>query len=397
MLFVPEILRIYFIMPFPGSQVEDSLAVAYFLHRYIVFFRIAGVVITVQPLYYYLRHGKLYKKLIFGFCALLYIAVFVFATKFAQADKIFLPPEHKIFATADSNKIDLHNYVLGVALNGEAKAFPIQLIGYHHQVRDTVGGTPVMITYCTVCRSGRAFSPLVNGRGETFRLVGMDHFNAMFEDSTTGSWWRQETGDAVAGPLEGKSLSEIPSQQMTLRAWIALYPKTLIMQRNTDFNEAYDSLARFDRGRRNVIEGDSVSWHPKAWVVGVVADGNAKAYDWRDLKKARVINDTIHGNPVIVMLDADTMTFHAFRSQVGGDYVDSEGVTHVWFDGAPLAILWSDSLQRFTDTRTQSVWNANGECIAGGMKGQRLKPLSSYQENWHSWQTFHPNGTAMKE
>lgn len=59
-----------------------------------------------------------------------------------------------------------------------------------------------MVTYCTVCRTGRVYSPMVNGKLETFRLVGMDHFNAMFEDASTKSWWRQSNGDCIAGPLK---------------------------------------------------------------------------------------------------------------------------------------------------------------------------------------------------
>jgi hypothetical protein len=47
------------------------------------------------------------------------------------------------------------------------------------------------------------FSPVVDGRSETFRLVGMDHFNAMFEDASTHSWWRQANGEAIAGPSKG--------------------------------------------------------------------------------------------------------------------------------------------------------------------------------------------------
>ncbi|MFX5562960.1 DUF3179 domain-containing (seleno)protein, partial [Acinetobacter baumannii] len=64
-------------------------------------------------------------------------------------------------------------------------AYPIQFIGYHHQVVDTVGGEPIIATYCTVCRTGRIFSSTVDGVPEKFRLVGMDHFNAMFEDART--------------------------------------------------------------------------------------------------------------------------------------------------------------------------------------------------------------------
>lgn len=98
----------------------------------------------------------------------------------------------------------------------EASAYPIQFIGYHHQVRDTVGGQPVMVTYCTVCRTGRVFLPKVQGAAETFRLVGIDHFNAMLEDARTGTWWRQATGEAVGGPLRGEVLPEIASTQASL-------------------------------------------------------------------------------------------------------------------------------------------------------------------------------------
>ena len=37
--------------------------------------------------------------------------------------------------------------VLAVTMNGEAVAYPIRLMGYHHVVEDTVGGTPIVATY----------------------------------------------------------------------------------------------------------------------------------------------------------------------------------------------------------------------------------------------------------
>lgn len=65
---------------------------------------------------------------------------------------------------------------------GEARAYPVQYIGYHHQVQDTVGGQAILVTFCTVCRTGRVLDPRVDWDVEHFRLVGMDHFNAMLED-----------------------------------------------------------------------------------------------------------------------------------------------------------------------------------------------------------------------
>ncbi|MFM9653974.1 DUF3179 domain-containing (seleno)protein, partial [Streptomyces galilaeus] len=74
----------------------------------------------------------------------------------------------------------------------------------------------MIATYCTVCRTGRIFSSTVDGVPEKFRLVGMDHFNAMFEDARTKSWWQQATGKAITGKQKGKQLIEMASQQMSL-------------------------------------------------------------------------------------------------------------------------------------------------------------------------------------
>ena len=95
----------------------------------------------------------------------------------------------------------------------------------------------------------------------------------MFEDATTGSWWQQETGEAVAGTLAGRQLSDVPSMQMKLGAWIEQFPATLILQADPDFQRQYDHLKGFDEG---TIDGslekrDTASWQRKSWVVGVVS------------------------------------------------------------------------------------------------------------------------------
>ena len=218
LLFGFEILRVYFIMPFPGSQYNNSISIAYWLNQNMAMLRLLAFITLLTPLISIFKTTKKPAVIICSALLLAYAVVFFFFNFRLQADKMFYQPTHKSFADVKSNKINTDKLVIGVEINGEAKAYPIQLIGYHHQVRDTIGHTPVLITYCTVCRTGRVFSPLVNGKIESFRLVGMDHFNAMFEDATTKSWWQQATGIAVAGKLKGKKLTEIPSHQSGLKA-----------------------------------------------------------------------------------------------------------------------------------------------------------------------------------
>ena len=381
LLFIAEILRVYFIMPFPGSQRADTIGIAYFLNKYIWIIRIIAFLIILFASYDSFRRWRIWQKGVFIFFIALYLGVFYMVNFKFLADKMFYQPKTKSLVAATSNKVPVDKLVLGVNINGEAKAYPIEIIGYHHQVQDTVGGEPVIITYCTVCRTGRAFSSMVNGKKESFRLVGMDHFNAMFEDETTKSWWRQVSGIAIAGPLKGNALKEIPSEQMRLGAWIRKYPNTLIMQPDAVFVKQYKGLEGFDEGTINssLEKRDSASWQFKSWVIGVAKDGHAKAYDWNELVKQRVINDTLQDMPIVLVLEKDNRSFHVWNRQVHDKL---------------LNLSFDSNSQSLKDTASNTIWNMNGECIEGELKGSRLTAVQAYQEFWHSWQSFHP-GTGI--
>jgi hypothetical protein len=369
-----EVLKVYFIMPFPGSQRSMSIDLAYFIDTNIFYFRTIGILIVIFPAFQFLAFGKTVTRIVASAALLLYFLVFYFFNFRFSADKMFYQPKHKLFAAVSENKVPLSKLVVGVSFGNDSKAYPIEIIGYHHQVRDTVGSTPVMITYCTVCRTGRVYSPDVDGKTETFRLVGMDHFNAMFEDQTTGSWWRQVSGESIVGPMKGKSLAELPSAQMTLRAWLDQHPNSKVMQPDPDFKKKYVHLEGFDSGtiESGLEKRDSLSWREKSWVVGVQLQSTARAYDWIDLQRLRVINDTVDGTPVLVVLESDSTSFHVWNRDSLTFAFDSKGLF---------------------DKQTNSRWNWAAKSTDGVLKDQKLKELQSYQEFWHSWKTFHPQTT----
>ena len=47
--------------------------------------------------------------------------------------------------------------VISIMLNGEAKAYPLQILTYHEIVNDSIGGIPIAITFCPLCNSAIAF------------------------------------------------------------------------------------------------------------------------------------------------------------------------------------------------------------------------------------------------
>jgi len=383
LLFATEILRVYYIMPFPGSQQSNTIDLAYFIEKYKWLLRLIGLLLVAGPVYRFYTRKRLLPKILFSLIVALYVLIFFFFNFRFQADKMFYQPTVKNFSGRSGNIIDSNKLIIGIYINGEARAYPIQLIGYHHQVRDTVGHTPVMITYCTVCRTGRVYSPLVNGNPESFRLVGMDHFNAMFEDSKTKSWWQQATGVAIAGPLKGARLEEISSHQASLGSWLRLHPNSTIMQPDTLFREDYDDLVKFDKGniKGHLEKRDSASWKMKSWVIGVKANGFEKAYDWNDLLKNYYIQDTVSHQPVLLVLENDTSSFHVFSRNV---------------QGRDLYFTLDKNQALLTDTNTHSIWTLNGVCTSGIFKDAQLESLPAYQEFWHSWEQFHPNTTQYK-
>ncbi len=369
-LLVPEILRVYYIMPFPGSQ-EDmptdlrQVDIAYWLHTNIWWVRFIGLALIIGPFIHYLRTGNWRKRIAVllpvTLCAVVFYA---FNFKF-MADKMFYPPKVKNLAPVPSPEERgalpdsvANHLVIAVERNGDARAYPIELIGYHHQVLDTIGGEPVLVTYCTVCRTGRAWKPEVKGQPETFRLVGMDHFNAMFEDSRTGSWWRQVNGECIEGPLKGQQLEEVPSQQMTLGEFASRHPKGLVFQPDSNFTQEYAGLKGFDDGtiESSLEYRDTASWQPKSWVVGVVLDGHERAYDWNYLSRNEVINDTLGGQCIKLSTDSAT-----------------------GFDGL---VVFSEVSDRADGSGRDSTYVEMN--------------IPAYQEFWHSWRTFHPNTTRYE-
>lgn len=361
-----ECANVYFIMPMPGSQELPSLGLAYFLYQWRWVFRgIFGILALAGAAQAWQRKRLWMATTSAAACVVIYMANLQMA-----ADSMFHQPHVLRMVTASENKVPKEKLIIGVAEKGEARAYPIQYIGYHHQVLDTLGSAPLMVTYCTVCRTGRVYRPVVDGQTEQFRLVGMDYFNAMFEDKRTGSWWRQATGEAVAGPLKGQFLPEVAAEQMSLEQWLRLYPDSRIMQADSAFAAEYKQMDSYDTGKgRGPLTGtDTLSWQRKSWVIGVRAAGASKAYDWNQLLQSRIIHDQVGSTPVVLVLASDNKSFFAFERP------------------DPVHFF---SLRQDTLYLGERAYSLRGDPLDG--QGPSLVKINAVQEFWHSWQTFHPD------
>jgi hypothetical protein len=382
LLIVPEVLKVYYIMPFPGSQHTDHVALAYTLNKTIWISRITGGIAFISSLVAIYSGGKIWQK-VTAIVPILIVAVIIYETNFVmQADHMFHQPEVLIMGKATAEDLAKDEQVLGIVIHGDARAYPIDLIGYHHQVRDTIGGRQVMVTYCTVCRTGMAYSPDIDGRAQTFRLVGMDQFNAMFEDEGTKSWWRQATGECCAGPLKGKKLAEIHAEQMTLRSWLIQHPGSKVMNPDPKFESQYAGLKGYSNGigGGSLTRTDTLPFHPKSWTILVSTGKVSKGYDWINLRNKSVINDSIGGEPIVLVVDSDQKSFYCF---------DRKATDKI------LTIDYDRATNTLRDPTGTTIWDMSGRYISGDTAVRQLTKVNTYQEFYHSFRTFHKDAIAQ--
>ena len=174
-------------------------------------------------------------------------------------------PEFDTAATTPFQKEDI---VIGVVLNGEAKAYPYNVMNWHEIVNDTVGGVNVTITYCPLCDTIVAFE-----RGNTtFGVSGKLYQSCLVMfDRNDDSLYAQPWAMGVIGLQVNQTLTRLPAVKTTWAAWVAQYPDSQILSTRTGYDRDYQ---RYPYGTYETNEQiifpvrhqDQLTQHPKAIV-----------------------------------------------------------------------------------------------------------------------------------
>lgn len=223
--------------------------------------------------------------------------------------------------------------VLGLSDGNQAKAYPVKILNWHEIVNDTIGGKPVLVTYCPLCGTGIGFDPVVNGRPVTFGVSGLLYqSDLVMYDHQTESLWSQISMEAIAGPMTGAKLKHIFLEHTTWSEWRAAHPTTLVLSTNTGHLRNYgrDPYAGYARRRDlmfNVTHFDP-TYHPKEWVLGLEVDGVFKAYPFVELQKLhKPLADRVNGQRVLVHFNPQALS--ALATDADGTPMPS--VTAFWF------------------------------------------------------------------
>ena len=148
-------------MTFSGSRQIDSAGFAYFLYNNILYIRTAALLFVIAGTFNFYSHWRKWQRVSLIIPAPFYTVVFYVVNFEFVADKMF-PPIHDIqFSSFTSSHVNDDKLAAAVTINGESKAYPLEIIGYHHGVQDIVGGEPVLVTYCIAFHTARVYSSLV--------------------------------------------------------------------------------------------------------------------------------------------------------------------------------------------------------------------------------------------
>ena len=143
--------------------------------------------------------------------------------------------------------------VIGLEIDGDARAYPLRILTWHEIVNDTVGGVPVIVTYCPLCNAAIVFERTVGGEAVEFGTTGKLRLSDMvMYDRATESWWQQFTGEAIAGERLGDTLPLVASRLESWAQFRERHPDGRVLVPNDPNMRAYGSnpYAGYDTARR---------------------------------------------------------------------------------------------------------------------------------------------------
>jgi hypothetical protein len=273
--------------------------------------------------------------------------------------------------------------VVGINLNGDIRAYPLQILVWHEIVNDNVDDVPIAVTYCPLCFTNQVFKRTVNHTVLEFGTSGkLYNSNLVMYDRTSKSLWSQALGEAIVGSYTGVKLERIPFDVAFWKDWKELYPKSKVLSKDTGSTRPYgaDPYADYYNSPDILfpVSNRDGRLGLKEIIVGLENDGVYKAYKLQDIEKLKVINDIIN-NKLVTLFSLYPITARGFDPTINNQ---------------TLTFYYNSTNHSFIDKQTQSKWDFEGKSIEGSMKGEQLLRLPFDEGYWFEWVAFHP-GTKV--
>jgi len=324
-------------------------------------------------------------------------------TSVLSPDSIPSIDEPKFIAPGEAEEwLSAEEPVAVLEIDGDARAYPFQIMTWHEIVNDVVGGTPVAVTYCPLCNSALAYPRQVGGRILEFGTSGSLYNSALVMfDRQTESLWLHFEGIAIEGQLEGRRLELIPVQTLSFEQFRQEHPDGRVLSQDTGFSRPYgqNPYDFYDTAERPFLfDGEVDERLPAiARVVGVKIGEEAVAYPYEALSSdegASVVQDAVGGEDLVVFWRAGVRSaLDNPEIELGRD-VGTSGVFLRTVGGQDLTFRVEGG--EVVDEQTGSVWSLAGRATDGPLEGQELSPVQHLDTFWFAWSS-HNSDTRILE
>jgi hypothetical protein len=295
--------------------------------------------------------------------------------------------------------------VIALEINGDARAYPLQILTWHEIVNDVVGEVPVIVTFCPLCNSAITFDRRLDGEVYSFGTSGLlRKSDLVMYDRTTESLWQQLTGEAIVGDLVGTQLTFLPSSIVSFADFQAAYPDGVVLSRETGYQRSYgrNPYAGYDRIGQSpfLFDGETdARLAAMERVVTVALTGPSGetvdvAYPLSILADVGIINDAQAGHNLVVFHASGTSSALGASVIADGADVGATGVFDANLEGQELTFRRDGSA--IVDEETGSTWNVLGQAIRGPLEGESLTPIVHGDHFWFAWAAFKPDTIIYK-
>ena len=299
--------------------------------------------------------------------------------------------------------LDPAESVLSFTEGGETRAYPIQVMVWHEIVNDTVGGTPVAVTYCPLCNSAVALDRRVGDLTLSFGTSGLLHkSDLVMYDRQTESLWPQLGFTAAIGNLAGTKPGVLSISTVPWDEFQAENPQAWVLSRDTGHSRNYggNPYSGYDANDETVpflFEGEPDERLPvKTHVIGLFAETDPTAITMKHLIKQGLVQVSGPDGQVLVWARPDV------RSPLDADDVASGREVGAAVAFAPnteagraveLTVVGDkpSGVAPFQDARTGSTFGWDGVGRSGKLAGERLVQVPSVDTFWFAWAAFSPD------
>ena len=282
-------------------------------------------------------------------------------------------------AAAEATYLQEGETVFAARLKSEARAWPVRILSWHEMLNDRLGGEPVTLSYCTLCRSAQLFrGRLPGGEETTFGTSGLLYrSNKLMFDRRTLTLWSNLTGEPMLGPLaaDPRPLETLPLTTTTWGDWRRRHPDTTVLDLQPELGRryGYDYVpGAADARRAGVafpVQRRDARLPEREEVYGLRVGAHVKAYPMATLLAAGVVDDAVGGEPVVLVAEATSGAVRAYRRGVHSLRLDAGGALR--------------------DERGRE-WEVGEEALRVNGGSESLERLPGVASYWFAWQAFYP-------